>query len=234
MSHIQTHFDAQLESLTEKVLRQGGLAEQAIARAAQALVERDSDLAREVTEQDREINRLELEIDHLCLELLLLQTPKAGDLRFITTAMKINSDLERIGDHAVNIAERTLELNEQPPLSPFIDLPAMADRAQGMVSDALNAFVRRDADLALSTIERDRKLNQMMVSNFSRLVEYAQEQPDTFEQAVRMSFITKYLERIGDMAKNICEQVVFMVKGEVIKHPGSQAEPGSESGESGS
>ncbi len=225
MDHIQTRFDEKLESLTEMVLRQGGLVEQAISRSTQALMERNSALAGEVIENDRQINRLELEIDHLCLELLLLQTPRAGDLRFVTTAMKINSNLERVGDHAVNIAERTLELNEQPPLQPFIDLPAMAGRAESMISDALNAFVRRDSELALSTIERDRKLNKMMVKNFRRLVEHARETPDTFEQAVRMSFITKYLERIGDMAKNICEQVVFMVKGEVIKHPGAQSDP---------
>ena len=218
MDHRTTHFASKLGELTERVLRLGGLVEEAIGRSVHALVDRDSESARKVNSGDREIDRLELEIDHLCLELLLLQQPMAGDLRFITTALKINSDLERIGDHAVNISERALELNEEPPLPAFIDLPLMATRAQTMVRSALDAFVRRDADLAVETIGRDRELNRQMADSFTRLADHAREQPDDITRALRLSFVTKYFERIGDMAKNVCEQVVFMARGEVIKH----------------
>ncbi|MBD3868909.1 MAG: phosphate signaling complex protein PhoU [Acidobacteria bacterium] len=213
-----THFASRLDELTQLVLRLGGLVEEAIGRSVHALVDRDSGTARKVLESDHAIDRLELEIDHLCLELLLLQQPMAGDLRFIATAMKINSDLERIGDHAVNISERALELNEAPPMPTFIDLPLMATRAQAMVRDALDAFVRRDAELAVATIARDRELNDQMRENFTRLADHAREQPQDIDQALRLSFVTKYFERIGDMAKNVCEQVVFMASGEVIKH----------------
>jgi phosphate transport system protein len=213
-----THFAAKLDELTELVLRLGGLVEEAIGRSVHALVDRDSDAARLVVDSDKQIDRLELEIDHLCLELLLLQQPLAGDLRFITTAMKINSDLERIGDHAVNISERALELNQEPPVPTFIDLPLMAKRAQAMVRNALDAFVRRDDKLAVETIERDRELNRQMEDSFIKLADHAREQPDDIDQALRLSFVTKYFERIGDMAKNVCEQVVFMARGEVIKH----------------
>ena len=218
MDHRATHFAAKLDELTELVLRIGGLVEEAIGRSVHALVNRDSETARKVLRSDQEIDRLELEIDHLCLELLLLQQPMAGDLRFIATAMKINSDLERIGDHAVNISERALELNEAPPMPAFIDLPLMASRAQAMVRNALDAFVHRDADLAVKTIARDRELNDQMRENFTRLAAHARAQPDDIDQALRLSFVTKYFERIGDMAKNVCEQVVFMASGEVIKH----------------
>ena len=217
-----THFSARLDDLTELVLRLGGLVEEAIGRSVHALVDRDSETARTVLESDVEIDRLELEIDHLCLELLLLQQPMAGDLRFIATAMKINSDLERIGDHAVNISERALELNEAPPMPTFIDLPLMATRAQEMVRSALDAFVRRDADLAMATIARDRELNEQMRENFTKLADHAREHPNDIDQALRLSFVTKYFERIGDMAKNVCEQVVFMASGEVIKHQHAQ------------
>lgn len=218
MDHRTTHFAARLDDLTELVLRLGGLVEEAIGRSVHALVDRDSETARKVLESDSAIDRLELEIDHLCLELLLLQQPMAGDLRFIATAMKINSDLERIGDHAVNISERALELNEAPPMPMFIDLPLMAARAQAMVRNALDAFVRRDAELAIETIARDKELNRQMRENFTRLADHAKAQPNDIEQALRLSFVTKYFERIGDMAKNVCEQVVFMASGEVIKH----------------
>lgn len=217
-----THFAARLDDLTELVLRLGGLVEEAIGRSVHALVDRDSDAARQVLDNDEAIDRLELEIDHLCLELLLLQQPMAGDLRFIATAMKINSDLERIGDHAVNISERALELNEAPPMPTFIDLPLMAARAQTMVRNALDAFVRRDAELAVATIALDRELNDQMRENFTRLADHAREQPDDIDQALRLSFVTKYFERIGDMAKNVCEEVVFMASGEVIKHRHAQ------------
>ena len=219
---IQTHFDEILDELKEKVLRLGGLTEQAIGRAVRSLVDRDSNLARTVLAQDVDIDRLELEIDDLCIEALARFQPIARDLRFITTAMKITSDLERIADHACNISERALELNEEPMLKPLIDIPLMANRAQEMVRASLDCFVRRDAEGAKATIRLDRELNLRMEQIFRELLSYMIEDPRNVSRALRLTFVAKYFERIGDMAKNICEQVVFMAKGEVIKHLGAQ------------
>ncbi len=218
MDHRTTHFAARLDDLTELVLRLGGLVEEAIGRSVHALVDRDSETARKVSRATARSTGWNWRSTTFAWSSWLLQQPMAGDLRFIATAMKINSDLERIGDHAVNISERALELNEEPPMPTLIDLPLMAARAQEMVRDALDAFVRRDAELAIETIARDKELNRQMRENFTRLADHAKAQPNDIEQALRLSFVTKYFERIGDMAKNVCEQVVFMASGEVIKH----------------
>ena len=224
MERKQRHFEELLDQLREKVLRLGGLVEQAIGRSVRSLVDRDSEMARRVIADDHAIDRLELEVDQLCMDLLGLHQPMARDLRFITTAMKITTDLERIGDHAVNISERALELNEEPQLKPFIDIPLMANRAQEMVRSSLDAFVRRDATAARSTIAMDEELNRRMEQIFRELLSYMIEDPRTVTRALRLTFVAKYFERIGDQAKNICEQVVFMAKGEVIKHPRAQTE----------
>jgi len=215
---VHRHFEDVLDELKERVLRLGGLTEQAIGRAVRCLVDRDSELARRVIEDDNAIDGLELQIDDLCVEALARYQPMAGDLRFITTAMKITSDLERIADHACNIAERALELNEEPQLKPLIDIPLMANQAQEMVRSSLDCFVRRDAEGAKATIRLDRELNQRMEQVFRELLSYMIEDPRNVSRAIRLTFVAKYFERIGDMAKNICEQVVFMAKGEVIKH----------------
>ena len=141
--HTDRHFEGELQTLQQLLLRMGGLVEQQIARAIEALVERDSDLAREVITRDREVNQLDILVDEECLKLIALHQPAASDLRLVTTAMKIDTDLERIGDMAVNICERVLELNEEPTLKPYIDIPRMAKEAQGMVRDSLDAFVQR-------------------------------------------------------------------------------------------
>lgn len=224
---LHRHFEDVLDELKEKVLRQGGLTEQAIGRAVRSLVDRDSDLARRVIDDDVEIDRMELEIDDLCVEALARYQPMAGDLRFITTAMKITSDLERIADHACNISERALELNDEPLLKPLIDIPLMANQAQEMVRNSLDCFVRRDSDGAKATIALDRELNQRQEQIFRELLSYMIEDPKNVSRALRLTFVAKYFERIGDMAKNICEDVVFMAKGEVIKHLRAQrSEPG--------
>ena len=153
------------------------------------------------------------------MEMLAMHQPVARDLRFITTGLRITSDLERIGDIAANVCERTLELNEEPQLKPFIDIPLMARRAQEMVHGALDAFVRGDAAAARRVLEMDDELDRRMVQIFRELVSYMIEQPGSITRALRLNFVAKYFERIGDQATNICEQVVYMAEGRVIKHP---------------
>jgi len=215
------HFQERLDLLSEKILRLGGLVEQAIGRSVRALVERNSELARKVIQDDREMDRLELDIDELCMELLALHQPMARDLRFIATAMKITPDLERIGDHATNISERALEINKEPPLAPLIDISAMARRAQEMVRGALDALVRRDADAARVVIAMDDELDIRMEQVFRSLLSYMIEDPSTISRALRLTFVAKYFERIGDQATNVCEQIVYMIEAQVIKHAGT-------------
>ena len=229
MEHTQKQFGEMLDTLKERVLRMGGLVEHSIGRAVRSLVDRDSSMAQQVIDDDVLIDRAELEIDELCMETLARYQPMAGDLRFITTAMMITSDLERIADHAANISERALELNEEPPLKPVIDVPLMASLAQEMVRSALDAFVRKDADAARTTIAMDLELNRRMEQMFHALLSHMAANPRSISRGLRLSFVSKYIERIGDMAKNICEQVVFLAKGEVIKHPRAQRGSGGES-----
>jgi phosphate transport system protein len=208
----------QLALVSEKILRLGGLVEEAIGKSVRALTERDSVLAERVIQGDADIDRLELEIDDLCIEVLARNKPMARDLRFIATAMKITPDLERIADHAVNISERAQELSEEPPLRVLVDIPLMAVRAQQMVRGALDSFVRADADAARSVIRMDDELDQRMDLVFRVLLSHMMEDPKTISRALRLAFVAKYFERIGDQATNICEQVVFMAEARVIKH----------------
>ena len=219
MEKAHRHLEDFLEALSEKTLRMGGLVEEAIGRSIRALVERDSALAEQVIREDIEVDRLELEIDKLCMETLALQQPMAKDLRFITTAMKITTDLERIADLAVNVSERTRELNAEPQLKPYIDLPVMARRAQQMVHGSLEAFVQRDSEMARRVLLMDDELDRRMEQMFRELLSYMIEEPQTISRALRLTFIAKYFERIGDQATNICEQVVYMKDARVIKHP---------------
>lgn len=219
MDRVTRHFEEQLDILSEKILVLGGLVEEAIGKAVSALVDRDSDLARQVIADDANVDRLELEIDALCMEMLALQQPFARDLRFVTTAMKITTDLERIGDLAGNISERAIELNEEPQLKPFIDIPLMARRAQEMVRGALDAFVQRDAKAAREVIRMDDDLDDRMEQIFRELLSFMLESPNAITRALRLTFVAKYFERIGDQATNVCEQVVYLTEGRVIKHP---------------
>ncbi|MBZ5638671.1 MAG: phosphate signaling complex protein PhoU [Acidobacteriia bacterium] len=220
----------QLDLLSGKILLLGGLVEQAIGRSVDALVERDSNLAREVVAEDAEVDRVELEIDRLSMEILALKQPLARDLRFITTAMKITTDLERIGDLAVNVSERALELNEEPQLKPFVDIPLMARRAEEMVHGALDAFVRRDAATARAVIALDDDLDRRMEQIFRELLSFMVEDPRAITRALRLTFVAKYFERIGDQATNVCEQVVYMCEGRVIKHPWLSSADGTSDG----
>jgi phosphate transport system protein len=219
MEKLQRHFEEQLDILSEKILVMGGLVEEAIGKCVAALVDRDSDLARAVIAEDARVDRLELEIDQICTSILALQQPFARDLRFVTTAMKITTDLERIADLAVNICERALELNEEPQLKPLVDIPVMARKAQEMVRGALDAFVQRDPDSARAVIRMDDTLDARMEQVFRELLSYMMEDPKTITRALRLIFVAKSFERIGDQATNICEQVVYMTEGRVIKHP---------------
>jgi phosphate transport system protein len=224
MNTPHRHGDELLEKISEKILVMGGLVEDAIGRALNALVDRDSELARRVVDEDVLVDRLELEIDHLSLEALALKQPYARDLRLVTTAMKITTDLERIGDLAVNVSERAIELNAEPQLKPFVEIPMMALRAQEMVHGALDAFVRRDADLARAVIAMDDDLDRRLEQVFRDLLAYMMEKPASITRALRLTFVSKYFERVGDQATNICEQVVYMTEGRVIKHPAVSSE----------
>jgi phosphate transport system protein len=216
--HTSKNYEADLERLQEKILRMGGLVEDSIANAMQALVDRRPELARETAERDPLVNRLEVEIDEQCIELLALRQPAAGDLRLIITGLKISTDLERIGDLGVNMCERVLELLEAPPLKPLIDLPRMADKARGMLRDSLDAYVRRDAALAQSVCARDDEVDDLNKQVFRELLTYMLENAANIPRALSLGGIGRYLERIADHATNIAEMVIYLVKGKDIRH----------------
>ncbi|MGQ9569459.1 MAG: phosphate signaling complex protein PhoU [Thermodesulfovibrionales bacterium] len=210
-------FDEELRALKEKVLRIGSLVEKAIRDSAKSLVERDSELARKVIEKDYQINALDVEIDEECIRLIALRQPKARDLRFITTAMKITTDLERIGDLAENIAERAIELNEEPQLKPYIDIPRMAEIAEGMVRDSLDAFVMC-SKLPYDVIKKDDEVDNLNAQVFNELLFYMIQDPSTVTRAIKINYISKYLERIADHATNIAEMIIYMCEGKIIRH----------------
>jgi len=216
--HIYKAFDMELKELKEKLLHEAGLVERAIQDAIKSLLERTSDVARKVIEDDDSINTLEVEIDEFCLKLLALRQPAARDLRFITTAIKINYDLERIGDMAVNICERVLELNQESQLKPYIDLPTMANIVQTMVKESLDAFVKEDVQLALKVTQDDEQVDNYLDQIFRELLTYMMQDARTISRATRLLFISKNLERMADHAVNIAELVIFMVEGKIIRH----------------
>jgi phosphate transport system protein len=223
--HTDPHYESELKELNLKILEMGGLVEKQIEHAIRGLVERDDDLCRATIERDHAVNRMDVDIDDLCIRLLALHQPAAKDLRLITTGLKITTDLERIGDIAVNLCERALELNKEPQLKPFIDIPRMAQVAQTMLRQSLDAFVREDVDLALRVCRDDDVIDQLTQQLFRELMSYMVEAPQTITRATRLLFVAKYLERIADHATNIAEMVVFTVKGKSIRHldvvPGS-------------
>jgi phosphate transport system protein len=214
----ETQFQKELEELKENLLKMATLVEGTIHDAVQSLVKRDSDLANEIFKREKQINDMELVIDEMCLKLLALRQPMAVDLRFITSAMKIITDLERMGDQAVNIAERALSLNQEPQLKPYIDLPRMAEIAQSMVKDVLDAFVNRDVQLARSVCERDDLVDGLNDQVVRELLTYMMSDPKTITRAVHLMIVARCLERIADHATNIAEDVIFMVAALVIKH----------------
>ena len=212
------HLDIELSDLKKKLLLMGGSVESQLQDVLQSLIERNSDLAIRVLENDLPINTLDVEIDETCLGLLALHHPTAGDLRFITTAMKISMELERMSDLAGNIAERAIELNSEPQLKPYIDIPRMAEWTIQMVKECLDAFVNRDTELARKVCRDDDFVDDLTEQLFRELVSFMLEDSRTITRAARLTFIGKYYERIADHATNIAELVVYLVEGKIIRH----------------
>jgi phosphate transport system protein len=212
------HFEGDLQVLKKRLLEMGGLVEQRVHQAISALMERQPKAAEEVANGDQEVNDLQIEVDDRCLKLLALQGPMASDLRLITAAMKINADLERIGDQAVNIAETALRVMAQPPLRPVLDLHRMADLAQKMTRDSLDAFVRRDAVLARAVLAQDDEVDLLKDQSFRVLLTYMMADPGTIERALGLILVARNLERIADHATNIAEDVIFVVEGKDVRH----------------
>ena len=219
---MERQFDQELNALKENLLKMASLAEEAIAKSIKALVERDSILAQELIDRDSEINLLEIEINNQCLKLLALKQPMAVDLRFITSAMKIISHLERIADQAVNISQRTLELIKQPLLKPLIDIPRMAELAQEMVRTSIDSLVNKDSLLAKRIGERDNLVDDLNDQIFRELLTYMIEDPRTIKRAIELILVGRHLERIADLATNISEEVVYILNGKNIKHPNQE------------
>ena len=216
--HTDREYEAELDSLREQVLLMGARTEELLANGMRAFNERDAELARQTLRSDRQIDQLELDIDQRCLRILARRQPVASDLRFITTTMKLVTDLERMGDLGVNICERVMELNEEPPLKPWVEVVNMAEAAQEMLREALDAFVAGDAERAQGIVERDSKVDAYYAAIFRELLTYMMENPRNIYRATREQSIAKYLERIADHATNIAEMVVFMVRGKDVRH----------------
>ncbi len=210
-------FSAQLEDLQQDLLKMGTAVEEAIHLSVKALEERDLELAQQVIEDDHHINDMELEIEEACLRLLALQQPMAKDLRVITTALKIITDLERMADSAVGIARIVVRMAGEQLIKPLIDIPRMAEIAEGMTRDALTAYIETDADLAREMVERDHKVDDLYNQIFRELVLYMIEDAKNIRQATRLLFVAKYLERIGDHATNVGEWIIYLVSGERVE-----------------
>ncbi|MBI4226870.1 MAG: phosphate signaling complex protein PhoU [Candidatus Omnitrophica bacterium] len=215
---MERHFDAELTQLRERLLAMGGMAEQAVGKAVKALVDRHAALAQAVIEEDAAINRLEVDIEDACLGLMARYQPEARDLRTIAMSFKIVNDLERVGDQGVNIAERTLDLLNEPLLKPLIDIPTMAVLAQQMLKDALDGFVRQDAELARAVCRRDDDVDRLNDQVYQELLGYMTRDPHTIARAIDLILIGRHLERVADHATNIAEDVYYLVKGATIKH----------------
>ena len=215
---MERHLDQDLDRVRQMLLKMGGLTEDMVAKATQALLDRDNTLCREVIDGDRAVDHLEIEIDEVCHSLIGRKQPTASDLRFLVAVMKINGDLERIGDSAVNIAQSVLQVNDQPPLKPYIDLPRMSQLVQDMVRQSLDAFVRKDAALATAVCKADDEVDGLYKQLFRELLTYMIEDPKTVSRALHLLLISRNLERIADHATNIAEDVVYYVEGRDIRH----------------
>jgi phosphate transport system protein len=214
----RSHFQQELGGLKERLLAMGGLAEERVRTAMEGLVDRDLDLIEEVLNGDVPLNELHIEIDDLCLKLLALHSPMAADLRAVMAAIKINSDLERVGDMAVNIGEAARRYISHPPVKKLIDIPRMASTAQGMLRDALDAYVRGDMQLAQRVLDEDDILDSLKTQVFRELLTYMLQDPSTIEPSLDLILISRHLERVGDHATNIAEDVIFMVSGRDVRH----------------
>jgi phosphate transport system protein len=216
--HISTAYDVGLDELRQSIQDMGSKVGQMIANSVKSLVERDTPLAELTIALDQEINAAEVSIDERCLELLALRQPTARDLRFITTALKLVTNLERIGDKCANIAKRARDLNEEPQLKPYIDIPRMGHWVEVMVKEALDAFVRGDSDLAVKVCKDASFMNELNVKIQRELLTFMMENTATVPRAMKINYISKALDRISDHATNIAEMVIYMVKGKDIRH----------------
>ena len=212
------HFQEELDQLKSRLLEMGGLAEDRVRSSVRALVDRDRALVERVIEGDTPINQLHIEIDSRCVRLLALHQPMAVDLRVILSAVKINTDLERVGDLAINIAEAAMRYLGHPPVKELIDIPRMAEIAQGMLRDALDAFVRRDTLLAQQVLDADDTLDALKTQVFRELLTYMLQDPHTIEPSIDLILVSRHLERIGDHATNVAEDVIFMVSARDVRH----------------
>jgi len=215
---MQRHFVQELEAVKTNLIKMGSFAEEAIARSIRALLERDAGLAREIIAQDERINAMEIAIDDAIVDLLALQQPVATDLRFILAAMKINNDLERIGDHAVNIAESALQYAGSPPVKPFADLPKMALVTKEMLRDSIDAFIHADSAKARAVLLTDDTIDDLNRAIVGELVAMIRAQPAILEQALDLIRVSRNLERVADLSTNIAEEVVFVAEAQIVKH----------------
>jgi phosphate transport system protein len=215
---MERQLDHDLDRVRQMLLRMGGMVEGMVAKATQALTERDARLCTEVIEGDSEVDQLEIEIDEVCHSILGRKQPTAVDLRLLVAVMKINGDLERIGDSAVNIAQSVEQINDQPPLKPYIDLPHLSTLVQKMVRNSLDAFVRRDVDLATEVCQSDDEVDGLYKQIFRELLTYMIEDPKTVSRALHLLLISRNMERIADHATNIAEDVIYYVEGRDIRH----------------
>ncbi|MBN1614650.1 MAG: phosphate signaling complex protein PhoU [Deltaproteobacteria bacterium] len=216
--HTSARYDQELAEIKEKLIYLGALTEKAIEKSIQSLLGRDSDLARAVITEDNQIDLLDVEIEEKCIRLLALRQPAARDLRFITTAIKINGHLERIGDMAANIAEKAILLNEMPQLKPYIDIPRMAEIARGMIRNSLDAFVQEDIDVANKVRIEDEKIDQLNDQIFRELLTFMLEDPRKIHASLLIMQVSKSLERISDHAEGIADMVIYMVTGKIVRH----------------
>ena len=216
--HQTRHFEEQLGELKARLLEMGGLAEEQVRLAVKGLVDRDRDLLERVMAGDRALNALHIEIDRRGFTLLALQQPMAVDLRAIVAAVKINTDLERVGDLAINIAEAARPYIQHPPVKKLIDIPRMATIAQSMLRDALDAFVRRDVVLAQRVLDQDDILDDLKTQVFRELITYMLQDPSTIEPSLDLILVSRHLERIGDHATNVAEDVIFIVSARDVRH----------------
>jgi len=223
VERVPRHFQEELEQLKTRLLEMGGLAEEHVRLAVKGLVDGDRVLLDRVLVGDEPVNRLHVEIDSRCFKMLALHQPVAADLRTIVAAVKINADLERVGDLAVNIAEAAKRYASHPPVKKLIDIPVMAGIAQTMLRDSLDAFVRHDVDLAQHVLDEDDRLDSLKTQIFRELLTYMLQDPSTIEPALDLILISRHLERIGDHATNVAEDVIFIVSARDVRHPGVQS-----------
>jgi phosphate transport system protein len=212
------HFERELDELKAKLLEMSALVESAVYRSVQGVVEKNQELAEQVLKNEARINQLEIEIDDQAISLLALQAPLAADLRLVTAAIKINNDLERMGDLSVSIAQSALALIKEPVIRPLIDIPHIAGLAQGMVRKALDAFVNRDAELARSVLASDDAVDNMRTASYHELISFMESNPQQISQALYLLSVVRNLERIADHATNIAEDVLFLVKAIDVRH----------------